>query len=143
MPATRSVALLALLASMTAWPYDAVTPSGKPVAATLIHDSERCREHTSLDACYDAIRWEPRNPALLVALGDTLERANRLPEAVRAYRRAAALEPNIPGIAAKIRAAEAKNPSKHVADNPAMSGAALQEASSKRFSNSDPVTQSH
>jgi cytochrome c-type biogenesis protein CcmH/NrfG len=49
----------------------------------------------AVDACDDAIRWNPRDPALLVAMGDAQMRAKRAADAARAYRRAAALAPDI------------------------------------------------
>jgi Flp pilus assembly protein TadD len=115
-----------LLLSAAAWSRETVAPSA---AATYSRDSERCRSHANLDACYDAIRWKPRDPALLVALGDALERANRPAEAVRAYRRAAALAPNSHAVAAKISSIEAKQLSKR--------------APGQRASNAEPVTKSH
>jgi Flp pilus assembly protein TadD len=113
-----------LLSSAVVWSRETVAPpAGAPTAATSNRDLERCRAHANLDACYDAIRRKPRDPALLVALGDALERANRPVEAVRAYRRAAALAPNSRGIAAKISAIEAKR--------------------GQRSSNAEPATKSH
>jgi len=121
------VVALLLLASAAVWSRETVSPSA---AATSRRDSERCRSHANLDACYDALRWKPRDPALLVALGDALERANRPVEAVRAYRRAAALAPNSHGIAAKISSIEAKQFSKRAPGG-------------QRASNAEPVTKSH
>jgi hypothetical protein len=91
-------------------PHDATTDvAPKPVAATSPKsDFVRCRTGRDLDACYDAIRRRPSDPALLTALGDALTRANRPADALRAYERVATLVPNLPGIAAKISAAEAK-----------------------------------
>jgi len=119
--------VVALLLLSAAWSRETVSPSA---AATFSRDSERCRSHANLDACYDALRWKPRDPALLVALGDALERANRPVEAVRAYRRAAALAPNSHGIAAKISSIEAKQSSKRAPGG-------------QRASNAEPVTKSH
>jgi cytochrome c-type biogenesis protein CcmH/NrfG len=138
-----SVVLIFLLLSMAAWSRTAAPTSAKEsAAATLSRDSERCRAQANLDACYDAIRWSPRDPALLVALGDALDRANRPMEAVRAYRRAAALAPKSRDIAAKISAAEAKQSSRRVPGNPSPDSAA-HAASGRRASNADPVAQSH
>jgi cytochrome c-type biogenesis protein CcmH/NrfG len=126
--AVRAVPVVALLLlSAAAWSRETVSPSA---AATYSRDSERCRSHANLDACYDAIRWKPRDPALLVALGDALERANRPAEAVRAYRRAAALAPNSHAVAAKISSIEAKQLSKRAPGG-------------QRASNAEPVTKSH
>ena len=91
-------------------PPAATTPAaGKPVtaAAKPNTDLQRCRAG-GIDACYDAIRWRPSDPSLLTALGDALLRANRPKDALRTYQRVAGLAPNLPGIAAKISAAEAK-----------------------------------
>jgi septal ring factor EnvC (AmiA/AmiB activator) len=93
---------------------NAAAPEQPPHAATAVAarkpgaaktDSPRCR---NLDACYDAIRRRPSDPALLSALGDALLRANRPADALRTYQRLAILAPNMPGVAAKITATEAK-----------------------------------
>ena len=96
----------------------------------LQRDSTRCRANADVDACYDAIRWTPSDPALLVALGDALERAQRPADAIRNYRRAAVLAPAMRGISAKIGTAQAKL-------------AAMNGASKRRYSNADPEAQSH
>jgi cytochrome c-type biogenesis protein CcmH/NrfG len=132
--ATCSV-LAFLLLSTAAWPREAASPlTDKAAAAKLKHDSARCRTQADLDACYDAIRWSPGDPALLVGLGDALERAQRPADAIRNYRRAAALAPDTRGLAAKISAAEAK-----LARRPPNANG----ASAKRFSNAAPEAQSH
>jgi chromosome segregation ATPase len=84
--------------------------AGKPVAATvrLKTDFARCRAGGNLEACYDAIRRRPSDPALLSALGDALLRANRPADALRTYQRLATLAPNTPGVAEKITTTEAK-----------------------------------
>jgi cytochrome c-type biogenesis protein CcmH/NrfG len=111
-------------------------PSG--IARTA---AQQCRAHASVSACDDALRWNPSDPSLLVAMGDALVRARRPADAVRAYQRAAALAPNTPGIEGKVQAAQvmsAKPKTKRAAGDtsePALSG--------KRFSNSDPDTQTH
>jgi cytochrome c-type biogenesis protein CcmH/NrfG len=139
-----SLLLIFLLLSMAAWSRETVPPSaGEAAAATLKRESERCRTQANLDACYDAIRWRPRDPALLVSLGDALERANRQVEAVRAYRRAAALAPKSRDLAAKVSAAEAKLSSRRGPGNPSTADTAAHAASSRRASNADPVAQSH
>jgi hypothetical protein len=92
-------------------PHAATTAAArKPVAATLNlkTDFARCRAGRGLDACYDAIRRRPSDPALLSALGDALLRANRPADALRTYQRLAILAPSTPGIASKITATEAK-----------------------------------
>jgi cytochrome c-type biogenesis protein CcmH/NrfG len=134
-PAAQCLALAFLLLSTAAWPREAASPlTDKAAAAKLQRDSARCRQQADLDACYDAIRWSPGDAALLVGLGDALERAQRPADAIRNYRRAAALAPDTRGLAAKIRAAEAKL----VRRAPGANG-----ASAKRYSNAAPETQSH
>jgi cytochrome c-type biogenesis protein CcmH/NrfG len=143
--ATPLSLVMIFLLTMPGWSWGTVPPSASDLAAaTLKRDSERCRAQANLDACYDAIRWSPRDPALLVALGDALERANRPVEAVRAYRRAVALAPSTPGVAAKISAAEAKQGSKRGSGGPSTPDAAAHAAAAnRRASNADPVAQSH
>ncbi len=117
----------------------ALSAVAKPAAESLKRDFESCRAHANVDACYDAIRWNPSDPALLVALGDALERAKRPSDAIRAYRRAASLAPNTPGVAAKISAAEAK-----LSRKPAPGSHSTHEGTAgKRYSNADPESQSH
>jgi hypothetical protein len=70
---------------------------------------------------------------LLVALADALVRAGRPADAIRNYRRAVALAPNMSGVAAKISAAQAKLSSRR----------ALPVAPARRYSNAAPETQSH
>jgi cytochrome c-type biogenesis protein CcmH/NrfG len=124
-----------LLLATAAWSRDAAAPSARKAgAATLEADTARCRAHADLNACYDAIRWNPGDPALLVSLADALVRANRAADAIRNYRRAAALAPTMPGVAAKISAAEAKLSARRP---PGASG------KGKRYSNAAPETQSH
>jgi len=131
----RPLFLAFLLLSAAAWSPEAASPSaGNAAAAALKRDSALCHAHADLDACYDAIRWNPGDPALLVALGDALVLAKRPADAIRTYRRAAALAPSMPGIAAKIGVAEARLTSKRAAGNP---------APVKRYTNAAPEEQSH
>jgi cytochrome c-type biogenesis protein CcmH/NrfG len=140
MPAASVVLALALL-SLGAWSQEAASPSAKPSAATLQHDIERCKARANLEQCYDAIRWNPGDPELLVALCDALLRANRTADAIRTYRRAAAVAPGNRSLAAKISAAEAKLSSTRA---PATASAhAADPASAKRYSNAAPEAQSH
>jgi cytochrome c-type biogenesis protein CcmH/NrfG len=130
-----------LLVSTTASP--AVLPSAaKAPAAALKRDTALCSGQGDIDACYDAIRWNPNDPALLVSLGDALVRAKRPQDATRSYHRAAMLAPGMGGLAAKISAVELTLASKHtppkVNDHPAGSAPA-----DKRFSNAAPESQSH
>jgi cytochrome c-type biogenesis protein CcmH/NrfG len=137
MCAATRVLLALLLVSPAAWPQDAANPTAnKASAATLKRDSIRCRAF-DVDACYDAIRWNPGDPALLIALGDALLHAGRTADAIRNYRRAAALAPATRGLTAKINAAEAKLTSKRP------TGPVVSAAAGKRFSNAAPVAQSH
>ena len=102
---------------------------------TLTRDVEHCRQQANLDACYDAVRRNPSNPAILVALGDALNRAKRPADAVRAYKRAAALAPAMRGIGGKITATETKPLPVH--------RVAVQKPAAKDYSNADPVAQAH
>jgi cytochrome c-type biogenesis protein CcmH/NrfG len=143
MSTARSLALAFLLLSTAAGSQEAASPSaGKLAAATLKRDSARCSAHADLDACYDAIRWNPGDAALLVALGDALMRAKRPADAIRSYSRATALAPNMRGVAAKISAAEAKLPSKRAPGKLPVERAA-NEVPGKRYSNAAPEAQSH
>jgi hypothetical protein len=129
--------LVCLLLGNSSWPREA--PAAVKIASpTLKRDSALCRAHADLDACYDALRWTPGDPALLVGLGDALMAAQRPADAIRNYRRAAALAPNMAGVAAKINMAEAKL--KHPGNRPIH---APETASVKRFSNAAPAAQSH
>jgi cytochrome c-type biogenesis protein CcmH/NrfG len=131
----RSAAGVAcLVASLAAPCISATTPAaGKP-------DTERCR---AVDACYDAIRRNPSDPSLLLALGDALLRANRPADALRTYQRLATLTPNTPGVAAKISAIETKLSAKRPSGNAPTRTAAADAASAKHYSNAAPEAQSH
>jgi hypothetical protein len=133
----QSAAAACLLVCMAA--------AGQPLTITPIPNSdfERCRSHANLDACYDAIRYQPSDPSLLSALGDALARAHRPADALRAYKRAAALAPNQPGVTAKISAIEAKLSAKRPTPHPPAHATSDDAASGKRFSNAAPETQSH
>jgi hypothetical protein len=125
--------LAALLLMGTAWAADSGT--------ALQQDTARCQSG-NIDACYDAIRWNPRDPALLVGLGDVLARAGRPVDAVRNYRRAAVMAPNFPGLTAKINLVEARMSAKRVARSTPLS-AANNKTAMKQFSNVEPESQSH
>jgi cytochrome c-type biogenesis protein CcmH/NrfG len=136
-PGFLVLALVLLCAA--ARPLEAAPLSAdKAPAAALKRDSARCRSQADVGACYDAIRWNPGDPALLVSLADALVRAQRPADAIRNYRRAAALAPNMPGVAAKISAVEAKMSSRRARPGDRAGGAA-----GKRYSNAAPETQSH
>ena len=106
------------------------SPSGGASATALKRNYASCSTQANLDACYDAIRWNPSDPVLLVATGDALMHAGRPTDAIRSYRRAAQLAPSAHGIAAKISKAEAR-------------AAALTASLNRRYSNAAPDTQSH
>ena len=125
----RAIAWLALLTVSGAW------------AATSSPDADRCRARGSVEACYDAIRRNPSDPGLLTSLGDAFARANRPVDALRTYRRAAALAPSDRGVTAKIAALEAKPAPKRVAATPAVRAA--DQSAARRYSNAAPETQSH
>jgi cytochrome c-type biogenesis protein CcmH/NrfG len=144
----RSVAsyfmLAVLLPSASAWPRDTVLPaSGKASAATFKRDSMLCSTQGNVDACYDAIRWSPNDPALLVGLGDALVRAKHPQDAIRNYRRAAVLAPDMRGLAAKISAAELKMVPKRASVKPRAERASGSAITNKRYSNVELEAQSH
>ncbi len=138
----RALFLTSLLLSTAAWSLEAAPPPGTGGAEALKSDSARCLVRAVLDACYDAVRWSPRDPALLVGLADALVRAKRPADAIRYYRRAAALAPNTSGVAAKISAAESTVHSRRAAGNLPVDRA-VNGAPGKRYSNAAPETQSH
>lgn len=133
-------AVLALLLFHGAWAREAVSPpaAGEAPAASK-RDTARCSD---VEACYNAIRRNPNDPPLLVALGDALARAQRLQDAVRNYRRAAVLAPGMDGLAAKISAAEMKLAAKQAPGKPLDRGSAG-AVTAKRYSNAAPEAQSH
>jgi cytochrome c-type biogenesis protein CcmH/NrfG len=122
-----------LLLSVTAWPREALSQTA---GDALKRDSARCSNQADVEACYNAIRYNPNDPSLLVALGDALVRAQRFEDAIRNYRRAAVIAPSMSGTAAKISAAQEKMTSRRAAVRP--TGGA-----DKRFSNAAPEAQSH
>jgi hypothetical protein len=130
------LAFATLLASGAAWS----AASSSPV---LQQDTARCQAG-NLDACYDAIRWSPRDPALLVGLGDGLARAGRPLDALRNYRRAAGVAPNFPGLTAKINLVEARMSARRAPErSPNSSASNNKPAAAKQFSNAEPESQSH
>ena len=102
-----------------------------------------CHTHRDLDSCSDAVRWNPGDPALIVALADALARTGRLPEALRDYRRAETLEPGMRGLDAKIKATETRLSERRAPKKPAVDRASVDPAAGKRYSNADPEAQSH
>jgi hypothetical protein len=118
----------------TATPPATAAPLSKSVAAALQRDGARCRRNADVDACYDALRRHPDDAALLMALGDALMRGGRPMDAVRNYRRAAALAPTLRGLAAKISAAESR---------PRQRRSVADTVATQRYSNMAPETESH
>jgi len=134
--AAQVIALAALLGAISPQARAAGSaPAANPAATAAPNPAfDRCRARADVDACYDALRRNPSDPALLVALGDALAHANRPSDALRTYRRAAALAPSDRSIPARISALEAK-----VSAKPAP----VRAANEKRFSNAAPESQSH
>jgi cytochrome c-type biogenesis protein CcmH/NrfG len=148
MPKFKPVALSFMLASLllfpAVWLRAAASPAAvKAAAATLKRDSAACRVHAQIDACYDALRWNPGDPALLVALGDALMLAKRPADAIRNYHRAAELAPDTRGLAAKISAAEAKAVSRRAPRTPSADASSASGSLAKQYSNAAPESQSH
>jgi tetratricopeptide (TPR) repeat protein len=126
---------LLLIWATLSYPAMAATPPA------VKHNSAQCLAHGGMDVCNDAIRWNPSDPALLVALGDAEYRAGRTADALRHYRRAADLAPNTKGLNAKITAADARLHPKRAP--PPRHAAASNAPSEKQYSNAAPLTQSH
>jgi cytochrome c-type biogenesis protein CcmH/NrfG len=126
-----------LLLSVTG-PRDAASQTDGEAAAALKRDTVRCSTQADVEACYNAIRHSPNDPALLVSLGDALVRAQRFEDSIRNYRRAAVIAPGMSGIASKISAAQEKMASRRAPARP--TGSAVAD---RRFSNAAPEAQSH
>jgi len=125
-------------------------------AARLQQASARCTDQHELDACDDALRLKPDDPALLIAQGDALVRANRPGDAIERYRLAAVIAPAENEVAAKLSAAEAELHLAAAAPAPGDSPATARAASGagtpntpstpsteRRYSNAAPEAQSH
>jgi predicted Zn-dependent protease len=102
-----------------------------------------CRTRKDLDSCSDAVRWSPGDPALVATLADALMRAGRVPEALRDYHRAEALDPGLKGLEAKIKAAELRSSERHAAKKPPIDRVAAEQGTGRRYSNDDAEGQSH
>jgi cytochrome c-type biogenesis protein CcmH/NrfG len=137
---SKAVCLVsALLLLSVTGPRDAASQTaGEAAAAALKRDTVRCSTQADVEACYNAIRRNPNDPALLDSLGDALVRAQRFEDAIRNYRRAAVIAPGTSGIAAKISAAQEKLASRRAPVRPTGSA-----GTDKRFSNAAPESQSH
>ena len=114
-----------------------------PSATELKRGAAQCLARRNEDACDDAVRWNPSDPALLIALADLELRAGHPADALRHYRRAADIAPSTHGLNAKIAAADAQLHPKHktVAARPAP--VAKPMVQSRQFSNAEPLAQSH
>jgi cytochrome c-type biogenesis protein CcmH/NrfG len=133
---------LSLLSMAAAAAEPPAAVSAKPLASGIARTAaQQCRAHASVSVCDDALRWNPSDPSLLVAMGDALLRVQRPADAVRAYQRAAVLAPNTPGIEVKLQAAQALSAKPKTKRT--VSDASSSSSSGKRFSNSDPDTQTH
>jgi cytochrome c-type biogenesis protein CcmH/NrfG len=126
-----SLSILVALAQQPTLPAAANTATAGNARAA----AQRCRAHPAVGSCDDALRWNPSDASLLAAMGDALMRERRSADALRAYQRAAALAPDTPGLQKKIKTAQGAK--KAVAD------ASSSAPQAKRFSNSDPDTQTH
>jgi cytochrome c-type biogenesis protein CcmH/NrfG len=137
----RSLCLPLALWCGVAWSQSSASADASGSAASAHDAADRCHSrHATVDACDDAVRYNPRDPSLLIAMGDAQIRAKRPGDAVRAYQRAAALAPSNTGIQQKLAKAEAI-----IAKSKSSAGHGPLAASTanKRFSNSDPESQSH
>jgi hypothetical protein len=121
--------------------------SGRAISAdatALKRDSARCLAHGGVEACNDAIRWSPSDPALLVALGDAELHAQRPADALRHYHRAAELAPDRGGLNAKISAAEARlHPPRSSTTARRAPKAAPDTPAAIQYSNAAPLSESH
>jgi hypothetical protein len=97
--------------------------------AKLKRDTFRCTKLSDLDACGEALRMKPDDPALLVAQGDALvhEKQSGAPAAGE------------PSGGAPVARASGGGPNERVARADAGDAA----HSPRRYSNADPVTRSH
>jgi cytochrome c-type biogenesis protein CcmH/NrfG len=136
----RCFASAFLLVSLAPWSSQAISPA----ATTLKRDSARCLAHGGVDACNDAIRRNPSDPPLLVALADAELHANRPADALRHYRRAADLAPGMNGLNAKISTAEARlHPKRSSIATRHAPKPAPDTALDKQYSNTAPLAESH
>jgi hypothetical protein len=137
-----SMGMWSLIFALAVWTAAAPALAASPTAAALKQGAARCLARQGLDACDDAIRWNPGDPALLVALADLELRAKRPGDALRHYRRAAEMAPAMNGLNAKIAAAEAQLHPKHVATAARPASKPI-TAQAHQYSNAAPITESH
>jgi tetratricopeptide (TPR) repeat protein len=118
--------------------------------AKLKRDLFRCESLNDVDACNEAARLKPDDPAVLISAGDALMRAKRPADALQRYRavETSAGAASLPGLPEKIRSAEAALPPQApapAAGRPASPRVARTEpkAAPRRYSNVSPDAQSH
>ena len=107
----RTLLVALPLSCAAAWSQSAVptTASAAGSTATARAAARRCHSvHATIDACDDAVRWNPQDASLLIAMGDVHMRAQHLADAARAYRHAFALAPSTPGLQQKISNVDAR-----------------------------------
>ena len=156
----KTLARTVLFVSLGSLWHPAVSEAAESnAAATLKRDAARCLAHSSIDVCNDAIRHNPSDPQLLVALADAEVHAQRPANALRHYRRAAEIAPGMRGLTGKINATEArlhpKKPAAIVRREPKPAAApdasvavpaeapTVAAAAETRYSNDAPVAGSH
>jgi predicted Zn-dependent protease len=74
--------------------------------AKLARNQLRCTRLADITACEDALKSKPDEVPLWLAKGDALLQANRVADAVAAYRRASQLKPGDEAVKSKLAAAE-------------------------------------
>src|ERR1700722_3154943 len=94
MSVAKFVVLGLLILCLPGWSRAAPSPAAvKAAAETLKRDSAGCSVHADIDACYDALRWNPGDPGLLIALGDILLIARGRGVETRNYNTTAEFQP--------------------------------------------------
>jgi hypothetical protein len=140
MSALRWTALAFGLVSAAAGSREPVAAPATPAMALLKQEIDRCNASKS-EGCFELVRLNLNDPALLIALGDAEMRVSRPADALRAYRRADVLAPKTSGLSWKIRVAIAKLAPPRPAAPPPAREADLRVP--KNFSNAAPETNSH
>jgi predicted Zn-dependent protease len=115
--------------------------------AKLKRDGFRCDSLGDVEACNDAARLKPDDPAVLLSAGDALLRAKRPAEALQRYHAVETLTGGSPALTDKIRSAQAALPAgaEPEAAGPAAPRVARAEPKPppRRYSNLSPDAQSH
>jgi Flp pilus assembly protein TadD len=117
--------------------------------AKLKRDAFRCDNLGDLDACSEAARLKPDDPARLTALGDALLRAKRPADALQRYTRVETLAGGSQALAEKIRLAESELPPGSASEAASGQSASPRIARAepkpapRRYSNVSPDAQSH